>query len=216
MLSLAYKNVEKNKKNHGDTHHDRNNVDVSTREITSKKVRGNNVDFSTIEITSKKVRGNNVDFSTSEITAIKVRGNNVDFSAIKITSKKVRRNNVDFSISEITSKKYVEMTHKFFKICSLSYRRSIDVKTMWIRRGVPLGLLLFFHYSSHHHNRYHHFHYHCKMHLDRLRILLTIPLDFNMIPCLFQQNLVFLGETKLICWSTSPTDPILSKTIKII
>ena len=199
MLSLAYKNVEKNKKNHGDTLHDRNNVDVSTREITSKKVRGNNVDFSTIEITSKKVRGNKV-----------------DFSAIKTTSKKVRRNNVDFSISEITSKKYVEMTRKFFKTCSLSYRRSIDVKSMWIRRGVSVGLLLFFHYSSHHNNRYHHFHYHCKMHLDRLRILLTIPLDFNMIPCLFQQNFVFLGETKLICWSTGPTDPILSKTIKII
>ena len=92
----------------------------------------------------------------------------------------------------------------------------IDVVSTSNRCGVSVGLLLFFHYSSHHHNRYHHFHYHCKMHLDRLRILLTIPLDFNMIPCLFQQNFVFLGETKLICWSTSPTDPILSKTIKII
>ena len=174
-------------------------MDFSTSKITSIKVPWNNVDFLTIEITSKKVREINLDISTSEIT-----------------SKKVRGNNVDFSISEITSKKYVEMTRKFFKTCSLSYRRSIDVKSMWIRRGVSVGLLLFFHYSSHHHNRYHHFHYHCKMHLDRLRILLTIPLDFNMIPCLFQQNFVFLGETKLICWSTGPTDPILSKTIKII
>ena len=30
------------------------NVNISTREITSKKIRGNNVDFETIEITSKK------------------------------------------------------------------------------------------------------------------------------------------------------------------
>ena len=45
--------------------------------------------------------------------------------------------------------------------------------------------LLFFHYNYHHYH-YHHFHYHCKMHLYRLRILLTIPLDCNMIPCLFK------------------------------
>ena len=33
--------------------------------------------------------------------------------------------------------------------------------------------------------------YHCKLHLYRLRILLTIPLDCNIIPCLFQLNFVF-------------------------
>ena len=60
MFSLAYKNVEKNKWKHGDTLHGWNNVDISTREIKSKKVRGNNVGFSTSEITSKKVRGNNM------------------------------------------------------------------------------------------------------------------------------------------------------------
>ena len=97
-------------------------MNISTREITSKKVRGNNVDFSTIEITSKKVREKNADFSTS-----------------KITSKKLRGNDVDFSISEITSKKYVEMTWKFVEIWSLTYQRNINVKLTYIRRGVPAG-----------------------------------------------------------------------------
>ena len=36
-------------------------MDISTRKITSKKVRGKNVDFSAIELRSKKVRGSNVD-----------------------------------------------------------------------------------------------------------------------------------------------------------
>ena len=54
-----------------------------------------------------------------------------------------------------------------------------------------LRLLLYFQYNSHRHYHYHHFHYHCKMHLYRLRFLLTIPLDCNMIPCLFQLNFVF-------------------------
>ena len=52
-------------------------------------------------------------------------------------------------------------------------------------------LLLFFHYNSHHHFHYDHFHYYCKMHLYRLRILITISLDCNMVPCLFQLNFVF-------------------------
>ena len=41
MFSLAYKNSGKNKQKHGDTLHGRNNVDFSTSEITSKKVRRN-------------------------------------------------------------------------------------------------------------------------------------------------------------------------------
>ena len=65
-------------------------------------------------------------------------------------------------------------------------------------------LLLYFRYNFHHHYHYHHLHCHCKMHLYRLRILLTrevlyltIPLDCNMIPCLFQLNLVrFLRPVK--------------------
>ena len=32
----------------------------------------------------------------------------------------------------------------------------------------------YFHYNPHHHYRYYHFYYHCKMHLYRLKILLTI------------------------------------------
>ena len=97
-------------------------MDISTKEITSKKVRGNKVDFSTIEITSKKVRGNDVDFST-----------------IEITSKEVRGNDVDFSISETTSKKYMETTWKFVKIWSSMYRRNIHVESTSIRHGVPVG-----------------------------------------------------------------------------
>ena len=52
-------------------------------------------------------------------------------------------------------------------------------------------LLLYFHYNSRHDYHHHHFHYHCKMQLYRLRIILTIPLDCCMIPCLFQLNFVF-------------------------
>ena len=97
------------------------------------------MDISTREITSKKVRGSKVDFSTTEITSKKVRGNNVDFSTIKITSKKVHGNDLDFSISEISSKKYVEMTSKFAEIWSSTYRRNIHVESTWIRRGVAVG-----------------------------------------------------------------------------
>ena len=95
----------------------RNTVDISMKEITSKKVRGNNAHFSTIEITSKKVRGNNVDFSTIEISLKKVRGN------------------------EITSKKYLEMTWKFVEIWSSTYPRNIHVKSTSIWCGVPVGNL---------------------------------------------------------------------------
>ena len=80
-----------------------------------------------------------MDFSTSEITPKKVGGNNIDFSTSEITSKKVRGNDVEFSISEITSKEYLEMTWKFVKIWSLTYRRNIDVESTWIRCGVPNG-----------------------------------------------------------------------------
>ena len=91
-------------------------MDISTKEITSKKVRENKVDFSTMEITLKKVRGNNVDFWTIEITLKKVRGNNVDFLTI-----------------EITSKKDVETTWKFVEIWSLTNRYNILV---WCARWV--------------------------------------------------------------------------------
>ena len=60
-----------------------------------------------------------------------------------------------------------------------------------VLKNVYERLLLYFHYNSHHHYRYHHFHCHFKMHVSRLRILLTIPLDCYMIPCLFQLNFVF-------------------------
>ena len=65
-------------------------MNISTKEITSKKVRGSKVDFSTIEITSKKVRGNNVDFSTIEITSKKYAG--MTWKFVEIWSSTYRRN----------------------------------------------------------------------------------------------------------------------------
>ena len=114
-------------------------MDFSTIKNTSKKERGNNMNFSTSQLHRKKVCGNNLDFSTIENTLKKVRQNNVDFSTSEITSKKLRGNDVDFSISKITSKKYVEMTWKFVQICSLTNRRNIDVESISVRRGVPVG-----------------------------------------------------------------------------
>ena len=61
------------------------------------------------------------------------------------------------------------------------------VKFLRILRNICERLLLHFHYNSHHH----YFHYYCKMHLYRLRIRLTIPLDCNIYLCLFQLNFVF-------------------------
>ena len=63
--------------------------------------------------------------------------------------------------------------------------------------GIPIfkniceRMLLFFQCHSHQHFLYHHFQYYRKMHLYCLRILLATPFDCNMIPCLFQLNLVF-------------------------
>ena len=69
---------------------------------------------------------------------------------------------------------------------------------MWGERGGGEGALTprspqFYRpcYNSHHHYHYHHFHCHCTMYLYHLRILLSIPLDCYMIPCLFQLNFVF-------------------------
>ena len=56
--------------------------------------------------------------------------------------KKAHGNDVDFPISEVTLTKYVEMTWKFFKTRSLTYRRNIDIKSTSIRRGVSVGLLI--------------------------------------------------------------------------
>ena len=47
----------------------------------------------------------------------------------------------------------------------------------------------YFYYNSHHHYHYHHFHYHCKMHLYCLKIVLTILLYCNLIPCFFSKIL---------------------------
>ena len=65
-------------------------MDISTKEITSKKVGGNDVDFSTIEITSKKVRGNDVNFSISESTSKKYVETTWKF--VEVWSSTYRRN----------------------------------------------------------------------------------------------------------------------------
>ena len=53
-------------------------MDISTREITSKKVRGNDVDFSSIEITSKKSMWKQRGFFDHRNYVEKVRGNDVE------------------------------------------------------------------------------------------------------------------------------------------
>ena len=68
-------------------------MDISFREITSKKVRGKNADFSTIKITLKKY---------VEATWI--------FLPAKLHGKKLHENNVDFLTSDITPKTYMETT----------------------------------------------------------------------------------------------------------
>ena len=113
-------------------------MDILTREITYKKVRGVNVDFSTRKIIIKNGRGKEVDFLTMEITSEKVCGNDMDFLTSEITLKKVLGNDVGFLIQEVTSKKYVEMTWKFVQVWSSMYRDDIDVEWTWIEPGVPV------------------------------------------------------------------------------
>ena len=67
--------------------------------------------------------------------------------------------------------------NKFFPVKFAKFLRTSILKTICER------LLLYFQYNFHHHFHYHHFCYHCKMQLCRIIILLTIPLDCNMIPC---------------------------------
>ena len=90
-------------------------MDILTKEITSKKVRGSNVGFSTIEITSKKVRGNNVDFSTKEITSKNYVETTWIFRPVKLHRKS---------------------TWKFVKRWSSTYRRNFHVESTPIGRGV--------------------------------------------------------------------------------
>ena len=61
----------------------------------------------------------------------------------------------------------------------------------------------YFHYESHNHYHCHHFRCHCKIHLYCLRTLLTIPLDRNMIPCLFLLNFVCFSRTYIFLQSYS-------------
>ena len=116
------------------------------------------MDISTIEITSKKVRGKNVDISTSEISSKNVHGNNVDVLTGEITSKKVRGKSVDIWTNEILAKRSMWKQHGFFnhrifieKICgnvvkiviwSSKYRRNMDIESTSIRCGVRSSVCL--------------------------------------------------------------------------
>ena len=77
------------------------------------------------------------DFFDHQITTKKVCRNDVDFLSIEITSKNCKKNDVDFSIIKITLKKYVEMTWKFIKIWSLTYRCNIDVVRLLRFLSIP-------------------------------------------------------------------------------
>ena len=70
--------------------------------------------------------------------------------------------------------------HRYFPVKFAKFLRTPILNNIWGQ------LLLYFHYNPHHHYHYHHFHYHRKMHFYRLRIILTIPLDCNIIACLFR------------------------------
>ena len=71
---------------------------------------------------SRKVRRKKVYFLTSEITPKKVYGNDVDFLTIEIASKKVRENDLEIC-----------------RNLASTYRRNINVESMWIRCGAPVG-----------------------------------------------------------------------------
>ena len=70
--------------------------------------------------------------------------------------------------------------HRYFSVKFAKFLRKPILNSISEQR------LLYLHYNPHHHYHYHHIHYHCKMHFYRLRIVLTNPLDFNMIPWLFR------------------------------
>ena len=61
----------------------------------------------------------------------------------------------------------------------------------------------YFHYKSHHHYHCHHFHCYCKIHLYCIRIILTVPLDCNIIPFLFLLNFVCFLPTYIFLQSYS-------------
>ena len=128
-------------------------MNISTREITYKKVRGINVDFSNRKIITKNGRAKKVDFLTMEITSKKVCGNDMDFLTSEITPKKVLGNDVGFLIQESTSKKYVEMTSKFGLRC-------IEVISTLNRHGLnlvcPLSSHILFHLFGLYFLRIHH------------------------------------------------------------
>ena len=120
----------------------RNIVDISTREITSEKVRGSKVDFWTIEITSEKVRGNNVYFTTIEITSKKVRETTCIFRPSKLHRKKHLETTWIFQPSKLRRKS----TWKWRGNLSKFGLWRINVISTWNPPGFdvecPLGLLI--------------------------------------------------------------------------
>ena len=127
--------VEKSKQKHRGYFDERNYIKKSTWKQGGFFGHQNQIEKST-----SKQRG----FLNQRNYLKKIRSNNADFLTIKIKSKRVRRNDVEFSISKIKSKKYLEMMWKFVEIWSPTYRRNIHVKSISIRRGVPVGKVTFF------------------------------------------------------------------------
>ena len=66
------------------------------------------------------------------------------FRPVKLRRKKYVETTWIFRSPKLHLKKYVEMAWKFVEIWSSKYRRNIDVELTLIRRGVPLGSLIFF------------------------------------------------------------------------
>ena len=114
------------------------------------------MDFSTIKNTSKKERGNNMNFSTSQLHRKKYVETISIFRPSKIHWKKYVKTTSTFRPVKLRQKNYVETTWifrsaklhpkstrkwrwKFVQICSLTNRRNIDVESISIRGGVPVG-----------------------------------------------------------------------------
>ena len=108
-------------------------MDIWTREITYKKVRGINVDFSTRKIILQNGRGKKVDFLTMVKSMWKRHG---FFDQWNYAEKSTWKRHEFFDPRNYIEK--VEMTYKFVQVWSSMYWGDIDVESMWIALGVPV------------------------------------------------------------------------------
>ena len=125
-------------------------------------------------------------------------------------SLKVRKYHRKIPVLESVFNKVADVRARNFITMKLQHRcfpvKFAKLLRIPILKNICERLLLYLHYNSHDHFHFHHFHYHlyhCKIHLYRLRIVLTIPLDCNIIPCLFQLNFVFFPPAYIFLQSYS-------------